>query len=49
LTIDVLNTGELNEKTTMISGSLIAAGLLSRALISKTIKIKGRRRLMITS
>jgi hypothetical protein len=47
LILDVLNTGELNEKTLIISGSLIAAGLLARWLISDAIKIKGQRKLQI--
>jgi hypothetical protein len=47
LLIDVVNTGELNKETLIVSGSLIAAGLLAKLLISKRIKIKGKRRLWI--
>jgi hypothetical protein len=47
LLIDVVNTGELNKETVIVSGSLIVAGLLAKLLISKRIKIKGRRRLWI--
>ncbi len=47
LLLDVLNNGELAEETIIISSSLITAGLLAKWLISKRIKIKGRRRLVI--
>lgn len=47
LLLDVLNNEELNKNTLIISGSLIAAGLLAKWLISDTIEIKGRRRLLI--
>ena len=47
LLLDVINTGELSEETLIVSGSLIAAGLLAKWLISKRIKIKGKRGLYI--
>jgi hypothetical protein len=47
LILDVLNTGELSEETLIISGSLITAGLLAKWLISKRIKVKGKRGLYI--
>ena len=47
LILDVLNTGELSEETLIISGSLITAGLLAKGLISKRIKIRGKRGLYI--
>ncbi len=45
--LELVNQGEVVEETLMIGGSLIAAGLLARWLISDRIKIKGRRRLLI--
>jgi hypothetical protein len=47
LLLDVLNTGELSKETLVISGSLVAAGLLAKWLISDRIRIKGRRKLVI--
>ena len=47
LLLDVLNTGQLTEETAVISGCLIGAGILARALISDAIRIKGRKRLYI--
>ncbi len=47
LFLDLLNTGKLEKNTLVISGSLMAAGLLSRWLISRRIKFKGSRKLMI--
>jgi hypothetical protein len=47
LVLDVLNTGEVNKETLIISGSLIGAGLLARVLISKRYKIGGKRMLRI--
>jgi hypothetical protein len=47
LLLDTLNTGELKEETLIISGSLIGAGLLAQLLISKKMKIRGRRKLII--
>jgi hypothetical protein len=45
--IDVINTGYVKKETLVVSGSLIAAGLLAKVLISDKIKIKGKRRLWI--
>jgi hypothetical protein len=47
LTLELLNTGELNEETLLIGGSLITAGALARLLISKKMRIRGKRRLLI--
>ena len=47
LILDVINTGELNNETLVISGSLIAVGLIGKLLIGNRIKIKGRTRLRI--
>lgn len=47
LVIDGFNNKEFSEETLIISGSLIGAGLLARWLISKKIKIKGSRKLVI--
>jgi hypothetical protein len=47
LLVDGLNSREFSKETIIISGSLIGAGLLARWLISKKIKIKGRRKLVI--
>jgi hypothetical protein len=48
LLLDVINTGELDKETVVISGSLITAGLLARWLIPKKIRIRGKRILRIT-
>jgi hypothetical protein len=47
LTLELLNTGELDGETLLIGGSLITAGALARLLISKKMRIRGRRRLFI--
>lgn len=47
LLIDGFNNKEFTKETLIISGSLIGAGLLARCLISKKIKIKGSRKLVI--
>ena len=47
LIIDGINNQELSKETLVFSGSLIGAGLLARWLISKKIKITGRRKLVI--
>jgi hypothetical protein len=39
LLLDVINTGEFDEKTLLISGSLITAGVIAKLLISKRLKI----------
>lgn len=45
LLLDIINTGELNNKTLIVSGTLIGAGLIARVLIGNRIKIRGRTRL----
>jgi hypothetical protein len=45
--LELINQGEMDKETLIVSGSLISAGLLARWLISDKIKIKGRRRLLI--
>lgn len=47
LLLDVVNTAEFRKETLVFSGSLIAAGILAKLLISKKIKIKGQRKLLI--
>jgi hypothetical protein len=47
LLLDVLNSGEANKETLLISATLVASGLLAKWLTGDTIKIKGRRRLLI--
>ena len=47
LLIDGFNSKEITQETLIISGSLIGAGLLCHWLISKKIKIKGRRKLVL--
>lgn len=47
LLLDIINTGELNNKTLIVSGSLIGVGLIARALIGNRIKIKGRTKLRV--
>lgn len=47
LLVDGFNSHEFSKETLLVSGSLIGAGLLARWLISKKIKIKGRRKLVI--
>lgn len=45
--LDVLNTGEFDAQTWKASAVLVGAGLLAKVLIKDTIRIKGRRRLVI--
>lgn len=47
LLLDVLNTGELNETTLIVSGTLTGVGLIAHAIIGKRIRIKGRTKLRI--
>jgi hypothetical protein len=47
LLLDVLNSGQFRSEAVLLSGSLIAAGLLAKWLISERIKIRGLRRLMV--
>ncbi|MEJ0055831.1 MAG: hypothetical protein WDN75_09395 [Bacteroidota bacterium] len=45
--LDWINTGEVSGETAIIGGSLVGAGILARVLISRKMKIKGRRKLEI--
>jgi len=45
--LDFINTGSLSKETITFGTTFIAAGLLAKILISKKIKIKGKRRLVI--
>lgn len=45
--IDLANYGDLQESTVMVGTTLIAAGVIAQTLVSRRIKIKGRRRLQI--
>lgn len=47
LVTDLVNSGQVSPKTLVISGSLIGASLLARLLISDSMKIKGKRKLLI--
>jgi hypothetical protein len=47
LLLDVINSGELNEDTLIISGTLIGIGLIAKFFIGNRIKIKGRTKLRI--
>jgi hypothetical protein len=45
--LDFINTGALSKETVVFGTTFIAAGLLAKILISKRIKIKGRRKLVV--
>lgn len=45
--LDWINTGEIKKETAVVSGSLIAAGLLAKVIISKWIKVGGKRKLAV--
>ena len=47
LLLEIVNTGELNKDTLIISGTLIGIGLIARLFIGNRIKIKGRTMLRI--
>ena len=47
LVLDLINTGQFNKETLVISGSLIGVGLIGKLLIGNRIKIKGRTKLRI--
>jgi len=47
LLLDIVNTGELNKDTLIVSGTLIGVGLLAILFIGNKIKIKGRTKLRI--
>lgn len=45
--LELLNTGSLSNEAVLTGSIFIAAGLLAKVLISETIKIKGRRKLVV--
>jgi hypothetical protein len=47
LAIDIVNTGQINKETLIISGTLISIGILGKLLIGNQIKIRGRTKLHI--
>ena len=47
MTLDLLNTGEIEKETAVISTGLIAAGLLARVIISKKMRINRDRKLVV--
>ncbi|MGC3947601.1 MAG: hypothetical protein QM762_24365 [Chryseolinea sp.] len=47
LVLDLLNNGELNSETAVISGTLIGVGFIAKLLIGSRIKIKGRTKLRV--
>lgn len=49
LLLDAINTGDLTKETITISGSLLALGGIARVVISKRMKIRGKRKLEIVT
>jgi hypothetical protein len=47
LLADWINTGEIQKETAIVSGSMIAGGLLLKVITSKWIKVKGKKKLAI--
>ena len=47
LALDLINSGEINRETLVVSGTLIGVGLLGRLLIGNRIEIRGRTKLRI--
>ena len=47
LPIDIINTGKVEPKALAVSGALLGAGLLARWLISKKLRITGKRKLLV--
>lgn len=47
LLVDFINTGELNNNTLTVSGTIIGVGLISKLLITNKIKIRERTKLRI--
>ena len=45
--LDLLNTGEPDAATLLISGSLVTAGILAKLLIPDYFRIRGKKKLMI--
>lgn len=47
LALDVINTGVFDQKTMIVSGSLIGAGLIGRLFIRERFKIKGKKKMLV--
>lgn len=47
LALELINSGEIDRETVVISGTLIGAGIVGKLLIGNRIKIKGRTKLRI--
>jgi len=47
LLADIINSGEVNSETLLISGAMISVGVIAKLLIGNKIKMKGRTRLRI--
>ena len=47
LTLDFINSGQINREPLVISGALIGVGLIGKLLIGNRIKIRGRTKLRI--
>lgn len=47
LTLDTVNSGEFRQESVITGGTLLAGGILARYLIGNTIKIKGKKKLVI--
>ena len=45
--LELINHGSVDKETLIIGGSLVAAGLLARKLISQRIRIEGKRKVVI--
>lgn len=47
LTLDTVNSGEFRKESATTGGILLAGGILAKNIIGNTIKIKGRKKLVI--
>jgi hypothetical protein len=47
VTIDAINSGKINKRSAVFSGTLLGAGLIAKLLISNKIKIKGHTKLRV--
>jgi hypothetical protein len=47
LLLDVINTGEIKEETVIIGASLVATGIVLKAIIGNRLRIRGKRKLEI--
>jgi hypothetical protein len=45
--VDLLNSGQINQATVMVSATLISVGLVSRLIIGNKIRIRGKTKLRI--